>query len=225
MIIFASDYFRRTARRLEDEEHLRQLAVQELAHRLKNKIATIQAIISVQLRDHPEIRKDILDRLQALSATDRLIEEANGQGAFVRNIAETELGPYVASRVSIQGADVLLPPKHALTVALLIYELATNAAKYGSLSRPEGLVSLSSRLSGSLLHLEWRETAGPSVRPPEKTGFGVRLLSRALQNFGGGSELFFEPSGLVCKMSLVLPPASSSDSAGNDEGQPLAATT
>jgi K+-sensing histidine kinase KdpD len=64
-IVFTSDYFRRAAKRLEDEEQLRQLAVQELAHRLKNKIATIQAIISVQLREHPEIRKDILDRLQA----------------------------------------------------------------------------------------------------------------------------------------------------------------
>src|ERR1700746_1661803 len=92
LIVFVSDYFRRATKRLEAEEQLRQLAVQELAHRLKNKIATIQAIISIQLREHPEIRKDILDHLQALSATDRLIEEANGQGAFARNIAETELG-------------------------------------------------------------------------------------------------------------------------------------
>jgi two-component sensor histidine kinase len=223
-IVFTSDYFRRAAKRLEDEEQLRQLAVQELAHRLKNKIATIQAIISVQLREHPEIRKDILDRLQALSATDRLIEEANGQGAFIRNIAETELGPYVASRVSIRGTDVLLPPKYALTVALLVHELATNAAKYGSLSKPEGHVSLSSRKSGELLYLEWRETAGPTVSQPGKTGFGVRLLSRALQQFGGGTEIFFEPSGLVCKMRLALPPASKSSSAENDNGQPLATT-
>jgi len=225
LIVFVSDYFRRATKRLEDEEQLRQLAVQELAHRLKNKIATIQAIISIQLREHPEIRKDILDRLQALSATDRLIEEANGQGAFVRNIAETELGPYVASRVSIQGTDVLLPPKYALTVALLVHELATNSAKYGSLSKPEGRVSLSSRMSGELLYLEWRETAGPTVSPPGKTGFGVRLLSRALQQFGGGTEMFFEPSGLVCKMRLALPAPSKSDSAENDNEQPLTATT
>jgi two-component sensor histidine kinase len=224
-IIFASDYFRRAAKRLEDEQQLRQLAVEELAHRLKNKIATIQAIISVQLREHPEIRKDILDRLQALSATDRLIEEANGQGAFVRNIAETELGPYVASRVSIQGPDLLLPPKYALTIALLLHELATNAAKYGSLSKPEGHVFLLSRVSGELLFLEWRETAGPTVCPPRKTGFGVRLLSRALQQFGGATEMFFEPSGLVCKMRLALPPPSKSGTAENDDEQPLTATT
>jgi membrane protein implicated in regulation of membrane protease activity len=78
LIIYAADYFRRLAKRLEDEEHLRQLAVRELAHRLKNKIATIQAIISVQLRDQPHVRTDILARLQALTATDQLIEDANG---------------------------------------------------------------------------------------------------------------------------------------------------
>jgi len=224
-IAFASDYFRRTATRLEGEQQLRQLAVQELAHRLKNKIATIQAIISVQLREHTEIRKDILDRLQALSATDQLIEEANGQGAFVRNIVETELGPYVASRFSVQGADVLLPPKYALTVALLIHELATNAAKYGALSKAEGHVSLSTMMSGELLFIEWRETDGPSVSLPKKTGFGMRLLSRAPQQFGGGTEILFEPAGLVCKMSLALPTASVMDTSENDKGQPLAATT
>jgi hypothetical protein len=129
-LVCAADYFRRVAKRLEDEEHLRQLAVRELAHRLKNKIATIQAIISVQLRDQPQVRSDILDRLAALTATDHLIEQANGQGAFVRDIAKTELGPYVASRVTIQGPNVLLPPKFALTVPLLLHELATNSAKY-----------------------------------------------------------------------------------------------
>jgi two-component sensor histidine kinase len=75
-------------------------------------------------------------------------------------------------------------------VALLIHELATNAAKYGALSKPEGHFSLSSRMSGELLYLEWRETAGPNVSLPKKTGFGMRFLSRALQQFGGGRRLF-----------------------------------
>jgi two-component sensor histidine kinase len=155
--------------------------VRELAHRLKNKIATIQAIISVQLRDQPQLRTDILARLQALTATDQLIEDANGRGAFTRDIAETELGPYVASRVSIDGANVLLPPKYALTVALLVHELATNSAKYGSLSMPDGCVALRSNMSGEVLRLEWRETGGPPVTPPTTRGFGLRLLSRALE--------------------------------------------
>ena len=82
-------------------------------------------------------------------------------GAYIRDIASTELRPYVGSRAIIQGSNVLLPPKYALTVALIIHELATNAAKYGSLSVPEGRVSFRSTISDRLLSLEWRENGGP----------------------------------------------------------------
>lgn len=225
LIIYAADYFRRLAKRLEDEEQLRQLAVRELAHRLKNKIATIQAIISVQLRDQPRVRSDILARLQALTATDQLIEDANGRGAFTRDIAETELGPYVASRVVIDGPNVLLPPKYALTVALLVHELATNSAKYGSLSIPDGRVALRSSLSDDVLRLEWREAGGPPVTPPTTRGFGLRLLSRALEQFGGGTEIVFEPVGLVCRMHLKLPADARPDPLGHDDQTLPAVTT
>jgi two-component sensor histidine kinase len=225
LIVGTADYFRRLAKRLEDEEHLRQLAVQELAHRLKNKIATIQAIISVQLRDQPQVRTDILARLQALSATDQLIEDANGRGAFTRDIAETELGPYVASRVSIDGPNVLLPPKYALTVALLVHELATNSAKYGSLSMPDGHITLRSSVSGDILRLEWREAGGPPVTPPTTRGFGLRLLSRALEQFGGGAETAFDPSGLVCRMHFKLPADARSNPLDDDGDQTLPAVT
>lgn len=130
----------------------------------------------------------------------------------------------MASRVSIQGPNVLLPPKYALTVALLVHELATNSAKYGSLSKPEGHVSLQSSISGDLLHLEWRETDGPSVFAPTKHGFGLRLLSRALEQFSGGAEMFFEPSGLICKMKLALPVGAGSEPVDNDNGHHLTAT-
>ena len=226
LMIYAADYFRRLAKRLEDEEHLRQLAVQELAHRLKNKIATIQAIISVQLRDQPQARTDILARLQALAATDQLIEDANGRGAFTRDIAETELGPYVASRVSIDGPNILLAPKYALTIALLVHELATNSAKYGSLSMPNGRVVLRSSMSDEVLRLEWREAGGPPVTPPTTRGFGLRLLSRALEQFGGGTEMVFEPAGLVCRMYVRLPADTKPTSLGHDGDQtPSTVTT
>jgi two-component sensor histidine kinase len=221
--VWIADYFRRLSKRLEDEERLREIAVQELAHRLKNKIATIQAIISIQLRDNPQVRNGILDRLNALSATDQLIENANGHGAYIRDIASTELGPYVGSRAIIQGSNVLLPPKYALTVALIIHELATNAAKYGSLSVPEGRVSVRSTISDRLLSLEWRENGGPLVSEPTRSGFGLKLLSRALSQFGGGVETLFEPTGLVCKMKLTLPDGASINSTGNNVQGPLSA--
>jgi two-component sensor histidine kinase len=223
-LVLAADHFRRVAKQLEDEEQLRQLAVQELAHRLKNKIATIQAIISTQLRDQPQVRKDILDRLSALTATDHLIEEANGRGALVHDIAKTELGPYVASRVVIEGPNVLLPPKYALTVALLVHELATNSAKYGSLSVPDGRVSIKSRITDALLELEWQERGGPPVRPPQKEGFGLRLLSRALTQFGGGTEILFGSAGVICKLKVTLPVGADPGPVDDDNGQRLTAT-
>ena len=134
LVVWGADHYRRLRRRLEDEEKFRKLAVEELAHRLKNKIATIQSIISFQLRDNPQIRDAISKRLVALSATDDLILATQGQGARIRDILSAELGPYDVSRISMVGPDILLPPKLALTLALLTHELATNAAKHGALS-------------------------------------------------------------------------------------------
>jgi hypothetical protein len=134
LIVWGADHYRRLTQRLEDEEKLRKdeekfrkLAVDELAHRLKNKLATIQSIISFQLRDEPQIRDAILSRLTALSATDDLIMATQGQGARLRDILSAELRPYEVSRVSMTGADILLPSKLALMMALLVHELATNA--------------------------------------------------------------------------------------------------
>ena len=119
LIVWGADHYRKITKRLGDEEKFRKLAVDELAHRLKNKLATIQSIISFQLRDDPQIRDAILTRLAALSATDDLIMATQGQGAGLRGILSAELRPYGVSRVSMEGPDVLLPPKLALMMALL----------------------------------------------------------------------------------------------------------
>lgn len=129
------------------------------------------------------------------------------------------------SRVSIDGPNVLLPPKYALTVALLVHELATNSAKYGSLSMPDGHVALRSNILDEVLRLEWRETGGPPVKPPTTRGFGLRLLSRALEQFGGGTEVVFEPSGLVRRMHLKLPADGRPNPLGHDGDQALRSVT
>ena len=204
LIVWGADHYRKITKRLEDEEKFRKLAVDELAHRLKNKLATIQSIISFQLRDDPQIRDAILSRLTALSATDDLIMEAQGQGAGLRNILSAELRPYGASRVSMKGPDVLLPPKLALMMALLFHELATNAAKYGALSSSVGNLSIGWSLADARLYLEWRESGGPTITAPVHRGFGTRLFSRALEQFGGAVEATFATTGLICKLSFVL---------------------
>src|SRR5262249_15425673 len=149
-----------------DEEQLRKLAVEELAHRLKNKVATIQAILRYRLRDYPDLAADIDGCLHALSATDELILSTQGKGAGIRDIFAAELGPYSGTRATSEGPNVVLIPRLAMTMALVIHELATNSAKYGALSRETGTLSVRWSVSGTRLALEWRESGGPPVTPP-----------------------------------------------------------
>jgi two-component sensor histidine kinase len=204
LIIWGADHYRKLRQRLEDEEKFRKLAVDELAHRLKNKLATIQAIISFQLREEPQTRDAILSCLTALSATDDLILSAQGQGARLRDILSVEFAPYDLSRISMQGPECVLSPKFALMMALLVHELATNAAKYGAFSNAGGILSIDWTISSGRLNLQWRESGGPVVSPPSHRGFGTRLFLRALDQFNGTVEAIFAPTGLVCTLNVPL---------------------
>ncbi len=195
-------------KRIQAEEQFRKRTVEELAHRLRNKVATVQAILLFQLREHPRLRDAIWARLNALSATDELIIAAQGRGADMLGIVETELRPYEASRITTEGPAVFLEPKRALTLALLLHELATNAAKYGALSSPRGSVSINWSVRDGHLEVEWRESGGPAVAKPTRHGFGTQLVNGTLSAFGGKAEARFEPTGLVVRMTMVLGEAS-----------------
>jgi two-component sensor histidine kinase len=223
LIIWGADSYRRLAKALREEERLRVLAVEELAHRLKNKIASIQSIISYQLREQPRLRDDLVARLVALSATDDLIMAAQGRGASLRAILSTELKPYGLARISMDGADIILTPTFALTMSLMVHELATNAAKYGALSQPAGKVSLRWSLADSTLKFDWRESGGPLVTSPTHRGFGLRLLSRGLEQFSGTVEMNFEATGLACRMKAMIPENKPSISPVDQPSSPAAA--
>ena len=204
LIVWGADRLRVLTKQVEGEERLRKLAVEELAHRLKNKLATLQSIVSYQLREHPRIRDDILGRLYALSLTDGLIMAAQGRGARLHDVLSAELGPYDAPRVFIEGPDTFLSSTIALTLALLFHELATNAAKYGALSSPAGHLSVNWVVSKAQLSFKWHESGGPAVSAPNHRGFGTRLLSGALDHFDGKLHMAFEPTGVICTICLRL---------------------
>jgi two-component sensor histidine kinase len=216
ILVWAAEHYRRLTKRLEDEQKFRELAVEELAHRLKNKVATIQSIVSLRLREDPQARDEIVNCLGSLRATDDLIIAAQGKGARVADILSAELRPYDAVRRSIEGPEIFLSPKLALTMALLFHELATNAAKYGALSHSVGKISVRWSHSDPWLNVEWRESEGPPVTLPNHRGFGTRLFLRALEQFGGKVEATFARTGLVCNLSVplsgltpsIVPPAS-----------------
>jgi two-component sensor histidine kinase len=205
LIIWGANYTRNLMNRLEDEEKFRKVVVEELGHRLKNKLVTIQSIISFQLRDEPQVRDAILKRLGALSATDDLIMTAQGEGARLRDILSAEFAPYDMSRISMAGPDCLLSPKLALAISLLVHELVTNASKYGAFSNSTGKISIRWSLFDAQLNLEWGESGGPLVAPPNHHGFGTRLFLRLLDQFNGKVEATFASTGLVCKVNVALP--------------------
>jgi two-component sensor histidine kinase len=205
MIVWATDHYRRLTKRLRDEENFRKLAVDELAHRLGNKVATIQAIVNFQLREQPELRQEINSALIALRATDDLIMATQGQGAHIADIVSAEMAPYDASRVSHVGRDFLLPPTLALVMSLLMHELATNAAKYGALSNSTGQLSIEWTLQDRRLSLTWAERGGPPVTAPSSSGFGTRLFQRALEQFDGRITVSFPPTGFLCRLNVLLP--------------------
>jgi two-component sensor histidine kinase len=228
IIVLGANHHRSVIGRLRAEEGFRQMVVDELAHRLKNKVATIQSIIAYQLRDNPQLKDVISRRLNALSATDDLIMAAQGKGAPIDEIISTELLPYERERTRIEGPKILLPPRLALSMALIVHELATNAAKHGALSSPSGRVSIQWRvLPGqesagrtTTLSVEWHETGGPVVSPPAIRGFGLRLLAVALEQFNGMVETVFQPAGFICRMNVPLP--ANADASGDEERETLA---
>lgn len=224
LIAFGAELYRATNKRLSQEERLRKLAVDELAHRLKNKIATIHAIVRLRLRDHPVARDEILSSLSALSKTDDLILAVQGCGADVRSIILTEVGPYGPNRITLTGPEIVIPANIALTMALLVHELATNAAKYGAFSTAVGSVSIAWSFVENTLQLQWKESGGPPVTPPTRTGFGSRLITAALQTFGGSANVEFASGGLICNLSVPISGADNEHAALRSQGAAVAPT-
>jgi two-component sensor histidine kinase len=203
VIIWGAEQYRRLVRQFEQEEAYRQILVDELGHRLQNKLATIHAILRYELRDQRDIRDRISGRLQALSATDELIVKPQATGIEINALLIKELAPYDASRAIIEGPSIEVPPKLAVTLALVFHELATNAAKYGALASPQGRLVISLKSVGQEAVIEWRETGGPQVMEPTRRGFGRRIIEEGLTPFGGKVECRFGPTGLEC--TIVVP--------------------
>jgi two-component sensor histidine kinase len=202
-----------------------RLLVAELNHRVKNTLSTIQSIADQTLRSAPspeEFRRSFQARLVALSHTHDVLTRTHWQGADLRGLLQQELRPYGASRVALEGADVLLPPAAAPALGLVFHELATNAAKYGALSAETGRVSVrwatADGVSGRQLSIEWVETGGPPVSPPAHRGFGSRLIERSLHGGTGEAHLEFRPAGVAARLRVRLgaaaPEATARDAGG-----------
>lgn len=204
LTVWGANYYRGLASRLRKEQDHRKLVVEELTHRLKNKITIVHVVLQQALREHPEIFETVHQRLRLLAATDDLILEAEGKGCCLNQIFNAELAPYGMTRFDLQGPQVRLPDKLAVILSLVAHELATNAAKYGALSMPQGRIVVSWLFEGKRLTMVWTEINGPRVEAPSRHGFGTRLVTRALATVGGSAEVDFKHAGFVCTMSCAV---------------------
>ena len=203
-----------TAARLAEEQ--RVLLLNELNHRIKNTLATVQSIVEQTLRAaqvSPDIRQDLTNRLMALSDAHNLLVDQNWAGADLERIVQAAFEPHQTEgdRIVLEGPPVRLSPHQAVNLSLALHELTTNALKYGALSREGGQVVVNWNLSQDgagrrRMSLLWREHGGPPVVQPVSSGFGMRLLERTFgRDEGGELRLDFAPDGLCCSLVLPLP--------------------
>jgi two-component sensor histidine kinase len=206
-IIWIAELYRRVVRKLNEEEYYRQVVVDELGHRVKNKLATIHAILRHELRGHEEIWDSVTGRLRALSAADDFLVNSEESAIDLKQILTMELGPYGSANVTMRGEAIRLFAKVPAVLALVFHELATNAAKYGALSTPGGRLDISWAHRGDDVVVEWVETGGPPVIAPSRRGFGSNLIERSLDGFGGSAKIDFAPAGVICRIRFPHTPA------------------
>lgn len=196
-------------------EGRQRLLMSELTHRVRNILAVIQAIARQTMRGgqpKEELLKRFEGRLAALAGAHTLLVESDWKGADLADLIHQQLDAYGAdnpNRLRISGPAVLLPAEVATPFGLVLHELATNAAKYGALSNPNGKVAVtwifSHRNKGRLVRVEWLETGGPPVQKPAGDGFGTTLIESAIS--GATVRRDFLPGGVACAIELELPEA------------------
>jgi PAS domain S-box-containing protein len=205
-IVGASKIARDITEQKRSQERIATLA-REAEHRSKNVLATVQAAVNLSRADTSEdLKKAIEGRIQALANVHSLFVESRWIGADLSAIAAQELAPFSAQgRVGIEGPAVLLEPNTAQAFAVSLHELATNAAKYGSLSENMGQVRLEWVQSADReLVLRWTETSGPPVEPPTRKGFGSRVITGMIKQLKGKVRFDWQPGGLVCEISVPV---------------------
>lgn len=204
----------RDGTRAHAAEERAALLLTEMQHRANNTFAAVRAL-AVHTARHTgrgeAFHESFAARIEALARSHELVSPAKPDGVSLNDLIWPCLKPYAGApgRMTIMGPMVKLPAKEAVSLGLAFHELATNAAKYGSLSVPQGSVevrwewSVTRNAATPLIDILWREQGGPPVTPPVRRGFGSRLIEHGLrQELGGSLQLSFQPEGVTCLMRV-----------------------
>lgn len=191
------------------------LLINELNHRVKNTLATVQSLVARTLRgaaSPTQARLDIDTRLIALSRAHDVLTRENWEGADLREVVKQAIDPFETDRggrFDVSGPEIRMSPRLSLSLAMILQELATNAVKYGALSNESGRVKVEWSLNFAdrvrTLHLVWSEKGGPRVEAPQRRGFGTTLMERTFgYEEGGRADLRYDPAGLVAEISVPV---------------------
>jgi two-component sensor histidine kinase len=202
-----------TERKLAEEQ--KKLLLDELNHRVKNTLATVQALAAHTARSATspdDFRARFEPRLLALSAAHDRLTRNDWRGANLAEIVSGELGAHdVLGASSAEGPDIILSPRLSLSLSMALHELATNALKYGALSQRGGRVDVRWKVRRDPgtpypagIELSWEESGGPPVNPPGEEGFGSRLLRVTAAELGGQFETRWDKQGLRWCLSFPL---------------------
>ena len=207
-IVGAVNCFQDITERKRSEAQIVNLA-REAEHRTKNILATVLATVRLSHSDTPHDLKEVIEgRIDALAKVHELFVQSRWTGAELHSLVAQELLPYrgeTEGRVRIDGPPIMLEPNMAQAVAISLHELATNAAKYGSLSAADGRVEIAwSHTSDGRLSLRWIESGGPTVTPPTHRGFGTRVMENIIAQLKGEVRFDWRDQGLGCEIALLL---------------------
>lgn len=196
------------AAKAESERH-QQLLVGELNHRVKNTLSIVQSLARQTFRGHQSPADAIHAfeaRLQALAAAHNLLTKQRWESASMVEIIRTALAPFCDERrCRLDGPDLQLTPQTAVSLALALHELGTNASKYGALSNDDGQVEVTWTSGEGDFLLLWQESGGPPVKAPTSEGFGMRLIKRSLASeLRGKVEVEFPRTGVCCRVTGKL---------------------
>jgi two-component sensor histidine kinase len=202
LTISFAHYCRVVLKRLHKRNLANEILANELQHRSKNVCAVIDVIVRKSLADEPERANKVFGRIKAMMHANELLTASQPQLLTLKQLLLEAFAPYGEDRVEAFGPEISIEPDTARHLILLVHELVTNAAKYGSLSRLSGRVFVNWREDGDAIVLNWKESGGPRIDCPKREGFGSQLMAACIKALSGTLQQNFSTDGFACSVSF-----------------------
>lgn len=200
LTISFAHYCRVVLKRLHKRNLTNEILARELQHRSKNVCAALDVIVRKSLADDPERAKKLFGRIKAMMYANELLTAPQPQIMTLKQLLLQAFAPYGEDRLEAFGPEIFVEPGVARHLILLIHELVTNAAKYGSLSRLSGRVLVEWREEEETINLSWKESGGPRIGLPKRDGFGSQLAAVCVRAISGSMQQDFAPDGFGCSI-------------------------